>query len=75
MNPPIPSLLMAWLKENYPPRCRLPNETEREHERYAGRVELVAELEEKFKDQVAPNVTTKDLLQGVTFEELYQDQD
>lgn len=38
--PPPPSDLVDWLRATYPPRCRLPEETEREHERYAGAVDL-----------------------------------
>lgn len=36
--------LLRSLEEQYPPRCRLPNESELEHERYAGKVELITEL-------------------------------
>jgi len=32
------------LEEQYPARCRLPDETERDHERYAGKVDLIKEL-------------------------------
>ena len=33
--------LIAELHENYPPRCAYPDETELQHHRYAGAVELV----------------------------------
>jgi len=36
--------LIAQLEEQYPARCRLPDETERDHERYAGKVELIHEM-------------------------------
>lgn len=36
--------LLETLEAQYPARCRLPKETEREHERYAGKVELIAEI-------------------------------
>lgn len=36
--------LLDQLEEQYPARCRLPDETERDHERYAGKVDLIAEL-------------------------------
>ncbi len=36
--------LLSQLEEQYPPRCRLPDETERDHERYAGKVDLISEL-------------------------------
>ena len=36
--------LLAQLEAQYPARCRLPAETEREHERYAGKVDLINEL-------------------------------
>ena len=36
--------LLVQLEEQYPARCRLPEETERDHERYAGKVELIKEI-------------------------------
>jgi hypothetical protein len=36
--------MLERLEEQYPPRCRLADETERDHERYAGKVELIIEL-------------------------------
>lgn len=36
--------MLAQLEVQYPARCRKPDETEREHERYAGKVDLIAEL-------------------------------
>ena len=36
--------LLDELEAQYPVRCRLPDETEREHERYAGKVDLIAEI-------------------------------
>lgn len=36
--------LLRELEDQYPARCRLPDETERDHERYAGKVDLIAEL-------------------------------
>jgi len=36
--------LVGELEEQYPARCRLPDETERDHERYAGKVDLINEL-------------------------------
>lgn len=36
--------LIAQLEEQYPPRCRRPDESERDHERYAGKVDLITEL-------------------------------
>jgi len=44
---PLPTdtdTLLSQLEEQYPARCRLPDETERDHERYAGKVELIHEL-------------------------------
>jgi hypothetical protein len=44
---PLPrdtSSLLDELHELYPPRVRKPDESEREHERYAGKVDLIAEL-------------------------------
>ena len=38
------STLLDRLAEQYPARCRLPDETERDHERYAGKVDLITEL-------------------------------
>lgn len=35
---------LRQLEEQYPPRCRQADETERDHERYAGKVDLIAEL-------------------------------
>jgi hypothetical protein len=48
---PIPQdtgTLLDQLEELYPPRCRRPDESEREHERYAGKVDLIAELKARF---------------------------
>jgi len=36
--------LIRMLEEQYPARCRLPDEPERDHERYAGKVSLIQEL-------------------------------
>lgn len=36
--------MLRQLEEQYPARCRRTNETERDHERYAGKVDLIAEL-------------------------------
>ena len=36
--------LLRQLEEQYAPRCRLPDETERDHERFAGKVDLIQEL-------------------------------
>lgn len=36
--------LLAQLEVQYPNRVRRPNESELEHERYAGKVDLIAEL-------------------------------
>lgn len=37
--------LVKYLRGLYPARCRGPMETEREHERYAGKVDLIDEIE------------------------------
>lgn len=36
--------LLSQLEDQYPPRCRMPDETERDHERYAGKVDLIQEM-------------------------------
>jgi hypothetical protein len=36
--------LLGELEQQYPPRCRMPDETERDHERYAGKVDLINEI-------------------------------
>ena len=36
--------LLSELETQYPARCRLADETERDHERYAGKVDLIHEL-------------------------------
>jgi hypothetical protein len=41
--------LLDHLDALYPPRCRKPDESEREHERYAGKVDLIAELKARFQ--------------------------
>lgn len=46
---PYSDQLVEQLIEQYPARCRLPDETEREHERYAGKVELIQELEARIE--------------------------
>lgn len=40
--------LLEHLDALYPPRCRKPKESELEHERYAGKVDLIAELKARF---------------------------
>lgn len=81
MSAHIPATLLVELKKNYPPRCRLPSETERDHERYAGKVELIAELEERHRDQIAPDIVVspdgvvEPDLKGLTFDQAYGDDD
>lgn len=41
--------LLSQLEEQYPPRCRMPDETERDHERYAGKVDLIKELNSRLE--------------------------
>lgn len=36
--------MLSQLQEQYPPRCRQADENERDHDRYAGKVDLIAEL-------------------------------
>ncbi len=36
--------MLEQVEEQYPARCRKADETERDHDRYAGKVELIAEL-------------------------------
>ena len=36
--------LLTQLEDQYPARCRQSDETERDHERYAGKVDLITEL-------------------------------
>jgi len=40
--------LLAQLEDQYPARCRQPDETERDHERYAGKVDLIKELRSRL---------------------------
>ena len=40
--------LLAELETQNPARCRLANETELQHERYAGRVDLIIELRRRL---------------------------
>jgi len=47
--------LLEQLEKQYPPRCRRPDETERDHERYAGKVELIMELRTRLDR--APSTT------------------
>jgi len=51
---PLPTdteTLLQSLEDQYPPRCRLWNEPELEHERYAGKVDLIAELRARLDKQ------------------------
>lgn len=60
---PDPELVSA-LEQLYPPRCREENETERQHERYAGMVDLVVVLRERLREaeeEVASKVTTQEI--------------
>jgi len=47
--------LVAQLEDQYRPRCRLPDETERDHERYAGKVDLITEM--RFRLDRNPKTT------------------
>ena len=47
----IPLTLITALHKLYPPRCRFLNESERSHDRYAGKVELVELLTQHFNQQ------------------------
>jgi hypothetical protein len=47
--------LLAQLEEQYPARCRKLGEDELSHERYAGKVELIAEIRSRL-DQM-PSTT------------------
>ncbi len=49
--PEIPEPLMKWLEDNFKPRCRMPDEEWLDHERYAGKVELIASLRSEFELQ------------------------
>lgn len=49
--PHPPDGLLEWLEQQFPPRCRLPDETERDHERYAGKVELVGMIRQKLSEK------------------------
>lgn len=42
--------LLSQLEDQYPPRCRMPDETERDHERYAGKVDLIKELNSRLEN-------------------------
>ena len=41
--------LLRQLEEQYPARCRERTETELDHERYAGKVDLIAELTHRLE--------------------------
>lgn len=49
--PRPPDGLLEWLEAEYPARCRLRDETELEHERYAGAVELIAVIRQRLEGQ------------------------
>ena len=36
--------MLEQIEDQYPDRCRSADETERDHDRYAGKVELIKEL-------------------------------
>lgn len=77
-NPAIPADVMAWLLKTYPPKCRMRGESELSHERYAGKVELVADIKALYDEQLAPDVVidkdgNPEGLGGLTFEEAYGD--
>lgn len=43
--------MIELLEAQYPPRCRRPGEEELAHERYAGKVDLIAELRARLERQ------------------------
>lgn len=47
--PPIPKGMVEFLERTFPPRCRAPGEDHFTHERYAGRVDLIAELRQRLE--------------------------
>lgn len=62
-----PEALIEFLEQEFPARCRLRGEDELEHERYAGKVELIAALRDRLEaghEAEAPKrmeVTTEDV--------------
>lgn len=49
--PRVPSELVAWLEQQFPPRCYEGKERIEDHLRYAGRVELVASMRSTMQEQ------------------------
>lgn len=49
--------LLDQLEAQYPTRCRKQNESELDHERYAGKVDLIQELRARFER--SPSTTYK----------------
>lgn len=55
---PTPSAdLVRFLEQEFPARCRERGEDEMEHERYAGKVELVAALRERLEDDADADIS------------------
>lgn len=50
-SPEVPKSLIEWLEREFPPRCLGTAETVEDHLRYAGKVELVQSLRDRFNDQ------------------------
>ena len=51
------------LEENYPPRCKSPDESLEEHARYAGQVALIEALRYRY-EWTQENARAGDLLKG-----------
>lgn len=57
---PLPTdthALLEQLEAQYPARCRRYDESEREHERYAGKVDLIAELRTRVERNPQTRIT------------------
>ena len=44
---------VEWLEDQFPPRCKAPGEDEGDHQRYAGKVELIAVMRARVMVSVA----------------------
>ena len=56
--PEVPKALLEYLEKQYPPRCLQATETVEEHLRYAGMVDLVADM--RFRFDQAPDWVGED---------------
>lgn len=77
---PVPTALIAYLEENWPVRCAKVGESELNHHRYAGRVDLIAHLRQLHDAQLPVDPSAEGTIETasghvLTFEQAHGEMD